>query len=126
VTPINAETMRAGKGRALVIAPFSTTGSPWLAKFGEISTAFASGWMQLRGTRRRRALDRGFALSDHADWEGLIGSIRATGAERVWVTHGYTAPLVRWLIESGLEAEALATKFEGETAEDTFGQELTE
>ncbi|HEV2693780.1 MAG TPA: ligase-associated DNA damage response exonuclease [Verrucomicrobiae bacterium] len=114
-----AESIKTAGGRGLVIAPGSTDGSPWLRKFGERSTAFASGWMNIRGARRRRALDRGFVLSDHADWNGLLGSIRATGAERVWATHGYTATLVKWLRENGCEAEALTTQYEGEMAEET-------
>jgi putative mRNA 3-end processing factor len=110
----NGADVRAADGRALVIGPSAVEDSPWLRRFGEVSTAFASGWMQIRGARRRSALDRGFALSDHADWNGLVSAIRATGAERVWLTHGYTAPMVRWLRESGCDAQALATKFEGE------------
>ena len=106
----------AGEG-GLVIAPGSVDGTPWLRRFGETSKAFASGWMMLRGARRRQALDRGFVLSDHADWEGLIASIRATGAERVLVTHGSTGTMVRWLRENGWEAEALATRFVGEVSE---------
>ena len=70
--------------------------------------------MRVRGARRRRSLDRGFALSDHADWPGLLAAIEATGAESVWVTHGYTTVLTRWLSEHGLEARAVATRFEGE------------
>lgn len=104
-------------GPGLVVAPGSTDGSPWLRKFGEISRASASGWMAVRGTRRRQSLDRGFVLSDHADWDGLIGSIRATEATRVLVTHGFTGPMVRWLRENGWEADALATQFVGETSE---------
>ncbi len=77
---------------ALVLAPPSAMGSPWLKRFGAISTAMASGWMRIRGTRRRRSLDRGFALSDHADWPGLLAAIEATGAETVWAMHGYRAP----------------------------------
>ena len=119
VQEMNAESLAAAKGRALVIAPASTEGSPWLRRFGEASHAFASGWMQLRGARRRQALDRGFALSDHADWNGLLASVRATGAERIYVTHGYTTPMVRWLNENGWKAEALATRFTGETVETT-------
>ena len=106
-----------GSGKGLGIAPASTDGSPWLRKFGAASKAFASGWMQIRGARRRRALDRGFVLSDHADWPGLLASIAATGAERIWATHGYTAPLVKWLAERGHDARALTTHFEGETAD---------
>jgi putative mRNA 3-end processing factor len=100
--------------RALVIAPPSAAGSPWMRKFAPFSTAFASGWMQLRGARRRRALDRGFALSDHADWDGLLQTIRETGAERVGVTHGYSTVLVRWLRENGWKAWAMPTRYEGE------------
>jgi putative mRNA 3-end processing factor len=97
--------------RALVIAPPSVQGSPWLKRFGEHSDAFASGWMQLRGARRRRAVDRGFVLSDHADWPGLQQAIAATGAERVIVTHGYEAVMVRWLQEQGLQAGSFETEF---------------
>jgi putative mRNA 3-end processing factor len=67
----------------------------------------ASGWMRIRGPRRRRALDRGFVLSDHADWPGLLSAIDATGAETVWVAHGYRGPLVRWLEERGKYAQAI-------------------
>lgn len=87
----------ASSAGALVIAPSSVEGSPWLRKFGAISTAFASGWMQLRGARRRQALDRGFVLSDHADWNGLLTAIHETGANRVLATHGSSGPLVRWI-----------------------------
>jgi len=113
-------TTYAGAGRradwpqALIIAPPSAQGTPWMRRFGTVSTGFASGWMQLRGTRRRKAVDRGFALSDHADWPGLLDTIAATGAERVWVTHGYSAVLARWLRERGLDAATVATHFDGE------------
>lgn len=103
--------------RALIVAPPSAQGTPWLRKFGAVATAFVSGWMQIRGTRRRRAVDRGFVLSDHADWPSLTSAIRATGAERVWVTHGYSAVVARWLREQGLEAEVVQTRFEGECDE---------
>jgi putative mRNA 3-end processing factor len=99
---------------AMVIAPPMAEGSPWMRRFGHVSRAFASGWMMIRGTRRRRAIDRGFVLSDHADWPNLLSTISATGAERVYVTHGYSAVLVRWLREQGMEAQALATQFEDE------------
>jgi putative mRNA 3-end processing factor len=74
--------------------------------------------MRLRGARRRESLDRGFVLSDHADWPGLLSAIDATGAEQVLVTHGYRAPLVRWLAEHGREARALETQYEGEAVQD--------
>lgn len=107
----DAEAMHAAKGRGLVIAPMSTDESAWLSRMGPVSRAFASGWMQVRGARRRQALDRGFTLSDHADWPGLLASIRATGAERVLVTHGYTTQLARWLEENGWRSGVLKTQF---------------
>jgi putative mRNA 3-end processing factor len=100
--------------RALIVAPPSARGTPWTRRFGALSTAFVSGWMQIRGTRRRRAIDRGFVLSDHADWPGLLAAVQATGAEQVWVTHGYAPVLARWLAEKGLDAQAVPTRFEGE------------
>jgi len=97
---------------ALVVAPPSVLASAWARRLGDFSDAFASGWMQLRGGRRRQGLDRGFALSDHADWPGLQRSIGATGAERVIVTHGYEAVMVRWLREQGLDAGAFRTEYD--------------
>ena len=106
---------------ALIVAPPGMNGSAWVRRFGDFSNAMASGWMQVRGHRRRRAIDRGFVLSDHADWPGLLGAIEATGAEEVWVTHGYVQPLVRWLTESGVNATGLNTHFsdDEETAVET-------
>ena len=88
-----------------------------MRRFGPLSTGFVSGWMRIRGARRRRSLDRGFVLSDHADWPGLMSAIRASGASRVWVTHGYRAPVVEWLKQQGLDAQAVETRFEGEQDE---------
>lgn len=99
---------------AMIVGPPSVAGTPWMKRFGDFRIAFASGWMQIRGARRRRAVDRGFVLSDHADWPGLISAIEATGAKRVLATHGYTAPIVRWLREHGYDADALKTAFKGE------------
>jgi putative mRNA 3-end processing factor len=98
-------------------------GTSWLRKFGDVSTAFVSGWMLVRGARRRRSVDRGFPLSDHADWPGLQQTIRATGAERVLVTHGQVATMVRWLGEQGIAAAPLKTEFEGEQDESAPGEE---
>jgi putative mRNA 3-end processing factor len=77
-----------------------------------VSTALVSGWMRIRGTRRRRSLDRGFVLSDHADWPELLRAIDATNAETVWVTHGFRAPLVRWLQERGRNALAIEARYQ--------------
>jgi putative mRNA 3-end processing factor len=105
---------RASWKRAIVIAPPSADGSTWARRFGAQSTAFASGWMAVRGARRRRAVDRGFTISDHVDWPSLLEAIDATGAERIWATHGYTGVLVRWLRERGVDAQAIETRYEGE------------
>ncbi|KQU73556.1 MULTISPECIES: ligase-associated DNA damage response exonuclease [unclassified Rhizobacter] len=110
-------TDKASLARALVIAPPSVQGSAWTRRFGDYGDAFASGWMQLRGTRRRRAVDRGFVLSDHADWPGLQRAIAATGAARVIVTHGYEAVMVRWLQEQGLQAGAFHTEYDDERSD---------
>lgn len=105
----------AASGRsALVIAPPSADGSAWLRGFGEVSRASASGWMTIRGRRRWKSMDRGFVLSDHADWPALLHAIDATGAARVGVTHGYTTALARYLNEHGREAWPIATSFTGE------------
>jgi putative mRNA 3-end processing factor len=99
-----------------VIAPPSASGSTWMKRFGDYSDAFASGWMLLRGARRRRGVDRGFVLSDHADWPGLMSAIKATEAERVIVTHGSIPTLVRWLNQNGLEASGFETEYGDEEA----------
>ncbi len=99
---------------ALVIAPPAAAGSPWLKKFGDVSTAIASGWMLTRGARRWQSVDRGFVLSDHADWPGLLQAIRSSEAGQVLVTHGHTAPMVRWLNEQGISSRSLNTRFRGE------------
>jgi len=98
----------------LVLAPPSALGTPWMRRFKRVSTGFASGWMQLRGNRRRRGFDRGFVLSDHADWPGLVETVLATGARRVLATHGSTEVLVRHLRERGIDAAALKTELGGE------------
>ena len=101
--------------QALVVAPPNAENTPWMRRFKQPSTAFASGWMQVRGMRRRRNLDRGFVLSDHADWPGLLQAIADTGAERVLATHGYIDPLVRYLQEvKGIDAAPLPTLFGAE------------
>jgi putative mRNA 3-end processing factor len=103
--------------KALVIAPPSAVRSPWARRLGPLSTAFASGWMRVRGARRRRSVDRGFTLSDHADWDGLNSAVRDTGAQRVITTHGYTGPFSQWLREQGIDAHAERTLFKSEGTE---------
>ena len=109
-------TRRADYRGALVLAPPSAAGSPWMRRFGEASTGFCSGWMRVRGDRRRRGYDRGFVLSDHADWPSLLRSFRETGARRILLTHGHTETLCRYLREQGIDAAALATDYGAEDA----------
>jgi putative mRNA 3-end processing factor len=110
-----AETAR-GKSFAgeLVLAPTSAANSLWMRRFGDSATAVASGWMRIRGARRRKAVDRGFVLSDHADWPALLATARETGARTVLATHGHSEVLARALGELGLRTGVLPTPFEGE------------
>ncbi|WP_299370620.1 ligase-associated DNA damage response exonuclease [uncultured Tateyamaria sp.] len=103
---------------AIVLAPPSALGSAWARKFGTQETGFASGWMALRGIRRRRAGDRGFVISDHADWSDLLATITETEAENIYVTHGYTEIFTRYLNENGWNARVLETEFGGEEIEE--------
>lgn len=103
---------------ALVLAPPSANAPEWMKRFRDPETAFASGWMRVRGTRRRRALDRGFAISDHVDWPGLLATIEESGAHRILATHGDSAAIVRLLRERGLDAAALEAAHGGEGADE--------
>lgn len=99
---------------AIIVAPPSADNPLWIKKFKHYSTAFASGWMQVRGNRRRQNIDRGFALSDHADWNGLLYTVKETGAEKIYVTHGFSSSFVKYLCESGYDAETVETEFSNE------------
>lgn len=99
---------------SLIVAPPSAQASTWLRRFGPQSTGFASGWMMVRGARRQRAIDRGFVLSDHADWPELLTAIKSAEADTVYVTHGFSEEVVRYLKETGTDAEELKTKFVGD------------
>ena len=99
---------------SLIVAPPSAIGSTWLRRFGQHSTGFTSGWMAVRGARRRKAVDRGFVLSDHADWTELQTAIREANAETVFVTHGFIEELVRWLNENGQNAKPLKANYIGD------------
>ncbi|WP_143960080.1 ligase-associated DNA damage response exonuclease [Litoribacter populi] len=102
---------------ALIIAPPSALGTPWMRRFSPYRTGICSGWMNVRGTRRRKAADAGFVLSDHADWNGLIQAIQATEAEKVFLTHGNTAVFAKYLEEEmGIDAVELETLYEGENS----------
>ncbi|MDF9797299.1 putative mRNA 3-end processing factor [Catalinimonas alkaloidigena] len=114
---LNANTNKETISKALVIAPPSALNSSWVRKLKPFSTGIASGWMLIRGMKRRRAADRGFVVSDHADWLDLNQAVEATGAENVYVTHGYTSTFARWLREKGINAHEVETLYEGEMAE---------
>ena len=116
---------RRGKGGGrksfageLVLAPLSARGTPWMRRLGTISDAFASGLMRVRGVRRQRAYDRGFVISDHADWPALLDTIAETGAARVLATHGHAEPLARHLRTLGLDSGVIRTAWEGEPSGD--------
>ncbi|MEM8835726.1 MAG: ligase-associated DNA damage response exonuclease [Planctomycetota bacterium] len=112
------ELAKEHKGRALVIAPPSTDGSSWLRRFAPTGSAFVSGWMLVRGSRRRRSVDRGFALSDHVDWPELLRVIDESGATHISATHGATDIVARYLSETRpLKADEIETRF-ASTAEE--------
>jgi putative mRNA 3-end processing factor len=108
------------RGVGLIVTPQTGGDSPWLRRFAGpdgLSLGNVSGWMQVRGARRWQSLDRGFPVSDHADWDGLNRAIEATGAERIGVTHGSTEVMTRWLREKGVDAFVVPTRYVGETGE---------
>ena len=114
---ITRDTQKKDVEGQLVLAPPSILGSAWTKKLGKLSTGYASGWMAFRGARRRRAVDRAFVLSDHADWNGLMSTIKATGCENVITTHGYTELFAQFLRGEGWNARTEKTQYEGETLE---------
>ncbi len=125
VERITPDTPKEKLKASVVIAPPSADGSPWMKKFTPYETGVCSGWMQVRGNVRRRNTDAGFALSDHADWKGLLATIHATEAQRVFVTHGFQSALSRYLNENGIEAGEVKTEF-GLEDEDTIITDLPE
>ena len=114
---ITRETKKEELKGAIVIAPPSAHGSPWMRRMVPYVTGTASGWMAFRGARRRRAIDKGFVLSDHCDWEGLLEAIAETGANTIIATHGYTDIFSRFLREKGFDARTEATLYQGESGE---------
>ena len=111
--PIPADRKPDCRG-TLILAPPNAAGTPWMRRFGEHASGFCSGWMRVRGDRRRRGYDRGFVISDHADWPALLQTCRGTRARRVLLTHGYSDALARYLTESGLPCSPLRTDFGAE------------
>ena len=103
---------------SIILTPPGWANSNWLNKFQSYSTGVASGWLALRGTRRRQTSDKGFVLSDHADWPGLNTAVEACEAERVYVTHGYTQVFSKWLQSRGIEAHVVNTLYENQYKDD--------
>lgn len=108
---------------ALILGTSSSLNTPWLKRFEPYSTGYCSGWMAVRGAKNRRSVDRGFVLSDHADWNELNWAVAETGAEHVYVTHGYTDTFARWLNEKGIEAHEVKTSY-GDEEEDVLPEEV--
>jgi putative mRNA 3-end processing factor len=121
VIRIQPDTPREWLKGAVVIAPPSADGSPWLRRFTPHSVGICSGWMQVRGNARRRNADAGFVLSDHADWAGLLSAVEATGAEKVYVTHGFQSVFSRYLNEKGISADEVRTAYGEEEEENKEG-----
>lgn len=115
VTPDTPKEVLKG---AVVIAPSSAEGTSWMRKFAPFSVGVCSGWMQVRGAVRRRNVDAGFILSDHADWKGLLSAVKATGAERVYATHGFQSAFSRYLTEQGLDGREVKTEYGAELDEE--------
>ncbi len=111
VTLITKETDKKLFKGALILAPPSAHGSPWIRKFGPVSLGYCSGWMMVRGAKNRRAVDQGFVLSDHADWNDLNIAVKSSGAEKVFVTHGFTSTFSRWLNENNIESAEVETMY---------------
>jgi putative mRNA 3-end processing factor len=103
--------------KGIILLPPSAVGSNWMRKLAPFEFGFCSGWMNVRGAKKRRAADRGFVLSDHADWDGLIAAIDATGCESVYLTHGYTASFSRYLRDIGFDAHEVHTLYGGDESE---------
>ena len=124
-TRVTHETKKEDLLGSIVLAPPSAQGTTWLRKMSPFVTGTASGWMAFRGARARRAIDRGFVMSDHCDWQGLLESIKATGAQKIITTHGYSDIFSRYLRELGYDARTANTQYEGELGE-VSGEKTTE
>jgi putative mRNA 3-end processing factor len=119
VKRVTADMGREMFREAVIIAPPSADQSPWMRRFGSSAVGVCSGWMQVRGNARRRNADAGFAMSDHADWAGLLSVVRATEAEKVYVTHGFQSAFSRYLNESGIASEEVKTEYGDEKESET-------
>ncbi|MES2543928.1 MAG: ligase-associated DNA damage response exonuclease [Bacteroidota bacterium] len=124
-TLITRETTKEELHGNMVLAPPSAHGSIWIRKMTPFVTGSASGWMAFRGARRRRAIDKGFVLSDHCDWYGLLDSIKATGAEKIICTHGYSDVFAKYLCEIGYDARTEQSQYENDEGETDSKEDKT-
>ena len=111
VERITPETPKSAFNNAVIMAPPSAEDNAWMRRFQPYALGVCSGWMQVRGNMRRRNADAGFALSDHADWAGLLQAVAATGAEQVFATHGFSSVFARYLTEKGIAAREVSTSY---------------
>ena len=123
VERVTPETSKEKLKGAVVIAPSSAEGSPWLKRFTPYERGICSGWMQVRGNVRRKNVDAGFTLSDHADWNGLIQACKATEAECVYTTHGFQSAFTRYLNENGIQSREVKTEYGDETEDASIENE---
>ena len=91
----------------ITLCPPSALNDLWTRRFPDPLPAFASGWMRVRARARQQGVALPLVISDHADWNGLIATIAATGASEIWVTHGQEDALVHWCASRGLKARPL-------------------
>jgi putative mRNA 3-end processing factor len=117
---ITPETKKEELQRGIVIVPPALADGKWVKSLIQPAVGICSGWMMVRAGRRWRSADAGFALSDHADWPGLLDAIKATSAQKVFVTHGSTAVFAKYLNEIGIEAEEVSTKYGMEDDDETL------
>lgn len=123
VKKVDAEVSKTAYRKAVIVAPSGAESSPWIKRFSPYSLAICSGWMQVRGNARRKNADRGFVLSDHADWEGLLQAVKATGAEKVFVTHGFQSAFSKYLDENGIPAAEVKTAYGDDEETDKENEE---
>jgi putative mRNA 3-end processing factor len=124
VERVSPETPKEKLKGSIIIAPSGAESSPWIKRFQPYAVGICSGWMQVRGNSRRRNADAGFALSDHADWPGLLSAIKATGAKDVYITHGFQSAFSRYLSETGIRSTEVKTAF-GNEEEESLNDENT-
>jgi putative mRNA 3-end processing factor len=120
---ITADTKKEHLQRGIVIVPPALAEGRWIKNLTNGATGVCSGWMQVRASRRWRSADAGFALSDHADWPGLLSAIEATQAEMVYVTHGFTATFSKYLNEIGIESEEVKTQYGNEEEDEKMEEQ---